>query len=106
VIVQSEQGTTGIDKITMRLSKMMREELSERVETVYDDVFWIPLLAAILLLINDAFIFDTPWQKPWTVGKILLAVLATFGALSFIVLAVDVWREWSKRKPKRGGARA
>ncbi len=103
VIVQSEQGTTGIDKITQRLSKMMREELSERVETVYDDVFWIPLLAALALLLNDALIFDTPWRKPWTVTKVLLACVASLGTVSLIVLLVDLWRA---RSTKRARARA
>ncbi len=112
IIVQSEQGTTGIDKITARLSKMMREELSERVETVYDDVFWVPLLAALLLLMNDVFIFDTPWRKPWTVGKVLLASLATLWTVSFVVLVVDVWRAYAKKtrraaaSPPKRGARA
>ncbi|HEY1955804.1 MAG TPA: VWA domain-containing protein [Polyangiaceae bacterium] len=102
MIVRSEQGTTGIDKITARLSKMMREEFSERVETVYDDVFWIPLLAALALLFNDALLFDTPWRKPWTPGKIVLAVIATLGIVSLVVLLADLWRTRS-RKP--GGAR-
>jgi Ca-activated chloride channel family protein len=104
VIVQSEQGTTGIDKITARLSKMMREELSERVETVYDDVFWIPLLAALGLLLNDAFIFDTPWRKPWTISKVLLACVATLGTISLIVLLADLWR--ARGAKKKGRARA
>ena len=39
-----------------------------------------------------------PWRKPWTVGKILLAVLASFGTLSFIVLLVDLWRGRTIRK--------
>ncbi len=108
VIVQSEQGTTGIDKITARLSKMMREELSERVETVYDDVFWLPLLAAIAFLWSETFIFDTPWRKPWTVSKILLAALASLGAISLIVLVVDLWRARSRSlaKKKARAARA
>jgi Ca-activated chloride channel family protein len=107
VIVQSEKGATGIDKITQRLSKMMREELSERVETVYDDVFWIPLLAALAFLLNDALIFDTPWRKPWTTSKVLLAIVATMGTVSLIVLLVDLWRGRSPKKKKaRGAARA
>jgi Ca-activated chloride channel family protein len=106
VIVQSEKGTTGIEKITERLSKMMREELSERVETVYDDVFWIPLLAALALLLNDAFIFDTPWRKPWTVSKVLLAAVATMGTVSLIVLLVDLWRGRSRKKKKARAANA
>ncbi len=103
MIVRSEQGTTGIDKITARLSKMMREEFSERVETVYDDVFWIPLLAAIALLFNDALLFDTPWRRPWTPAKILLAAIASFGLVSLVVLLSDLWRSRSR---KTRGARA
>jgi Ca-activated chloride channel family protein len=100
VIVQSEQGSTGIDKITARLSKMMREELSERVETVYDDVYWVPLLLAILLLFNEALIFDTPWRKPWTVGKVILAVLASFGGVSLFVLIADLVRSRGKGRAR------
>ena len=99
--MRSEQGTTGIDKITARLTKMMREDFAERVETVYDDVFWIPLLAALGLLFNDALMFDTPWRRPWTPGKIVLAVIATFGLISLIVLLADLWRTRRTR-----GARA
>jgi len=97
LIVKSEKGTTGIDKITARLSRMMREEFAERVETVYDDVFWIPLLLALALLVNDALIFDTPWRKPWTPAKIALAVVASLGTLSLIVLVADLWRARSRR---------
>lgn len=103
MIVRSEQGTTGIDKITARLSKMMREEFSERVETVYDDVFWIPLLLSLVLLVNDALLFDTPWRRPWTLGKIVLAAIASLGLISLIVLLADLWRARAK---KSGGARA
>ncbi len=102
IIVQSEQGTTGIDKITARLSKMMREELSERVETVYADVFWFPLLAALAFLFNETFVFDTPWRRPWTVSKIILAVLATLGTVSLIVLVIDLWR--GRKKPRSANA--
>jgi Ca-activated chloride channel family protein len=103
MIVRSEKGSTGIDKITARLSRMMREEFSERVETVYDDVFWIPLLLALGLLVNDALIFDTPWRRPWTGAKIVLAVVASCGLLSLIVLVSDLWRA---RGRKKGAARA
>jgi Ca-activated chloride channel family protein len=58
IIVRSEGGETGIPTITARLSKMMKEELSEKVETVYADVFHIPLLAALALLVAEAFVFE------------------------------------------------
>lgn len=57
-IVRSEGGQTGILTITSRLSKMMKEELSEKVETVYADVFHVPLLAALALLVLEAFVFE------------------------------------------------
>ncbi|HSQ66288.1 MAG TPA: VWA domain-containing protein [Polyangiaceae bacterium] len=103
VIVQSEQGTTGIDKITSRLSKMMREELSERVETVYDEVFWLPLLLCVALLFNEAMMFETPWRRPWTPGKITLAIVASFGLVSLVILVADLLRA---RRPKRAARRA
>ena len=58
LIVRSEGGETGIPTITARLSKMMKEELSEKVETVYADVFHIPLLGALALLVAEAFVFE------------------------------------------------
>jgi len=98
MIVQSEAGTTGIDKITARLSKMMREELSERVETVYDEVFWLPLLLCLALLFNEAMIFETPWRRPWTPGKIVLAIIASMGTISLIVLVADLLRSRKRTK--------
>src|SRR5690606_28610601 len=38
------------DEVLRRLKRMMSEELSEKVETVYADVYWIPLSSAIGLL--------------------------------------------------------
>jgi Ca-activated chloride channel homolog len=63
IIVRSEHGETGIDVVGARLSKMMREELSERVEYVYNDVFWFPLIFAIFFLLVEACVFETPWFK-------------------------------------------
>ncbi len=63
MIVRSEQGETGIDKVAARLTKMMREELSERVESVFDDVFYAPLGLAALLLIVEALVFEAPRKR-------------------------------------------
>jgi Ca-activated chloride channel family protein len=49
-VVRSERGSLGIETIKNQLKRMMSEELSETVETVYADVYWIPLCAAIGLL--------------------------------------------------------
>lgn len=103
LIVRSENGETGIDKVSAKLSKMMREELSERVETVYDDVFWVPLLLAIAMLLSDALVFETPWRAPWTPAQIALATLAgLLSAVSLVVLIADVVRSPKKRKEAEG----
>jgi Ca-activated chloride channel family protein len=59
-IVRSETGKTGIEVIASRLRGMMTEELSERVETVYADVYHYPLLLALLLLLLETFVNETP----------------------------------------------
>jgi Ca-activated chloride channel homolog len=53
-VVQSGGGATGIEEVTRRLRAMMTEELSERVETVYADVYAYPLAVALLLLALEA----------------------------------------------------
>jgi Ca-activated chloride channel family protein len=58
-IVRSVGGKTGIDVIAAQLRKMMSEELSERVETVYADVYYYPLALAALLLLCEVFVNET-----------------------------------------------
>lgn len=58
-IVRSGGGKTGIDVVAARLRKLMTEELSERVETVYADVYYYPLGLAALLLLLEVFINET-----------------------------------------------
>ncbi|HWO14783.1 MAG TPA: VWA domain-containing protein [Polyangiaceae bacterium] len=55
-VVQSAGGSTGIEEIARRLRAMMTDELSERVETVYADVYAYPLGVALLLLAVEAFL--------------------------------------------------
>jgi Ca-activated chloride channel family protein len=62
-IVRAEHGETGIDQIAKALQKMMREELSEKVETVYAEEYAWPLGAAVLLLIVDALYGEAPRRK-------------------------------------------
>jgi len=59
-IVRSAGGKTGIDVVAARLRKLMTEELSERVEVVYADVYYYPLALAVLLLLIEAFVNETP----------------------------------------------
>jgi Ca-activated chloride channel family protein len=55
-VVRSGGGATGIEDVARRLRAMMTEELSERVETVYADVYAYPLGVALLLLALEAFL--------------------------------------------------
>ena len=65
-IVRSERGSTGIDAIAQDLKRKMTEELAERVETVYADVYVYPLGAALLLLIAEVFLPESGRRK---IGK-------------------------------------
>jgi Ca-activated chloride channel homolog len=56
LVSRSEKGGTGIDLIAARLRQMMSEELSEKVETVYADVYMYPLALALLLLVAETMI--------------------------------------------------
>jgi len=56
LIARSEKGTTGLESIAAQLRRLMSEELSERVETVYADVFAYPLALALLLLVVETLV--------------------------------------------------
>ena len=56
VIVQSTRGETGITEISRRLARLVTEELSEKVETVYADVYMYPLGLALLLILVETFV--------------------------------------------------
>jgi Ca-activated chloride channel family protein len=62
-IVRSEGGETGILTIAQRLQKMMKEELSEKVETVYADVFDVPLGLCLFLLALESIVFEARRRK-------------------------------------------
>jgi Ca-activated chloride channel family protein len=66
-LVVAEKGQTGIDVIAKDLQKQMKEELSERVETVFDEFFRVPLGVAILLLALDLLVVEAPRnrRKDW-----------------------------------------
>jgi Ca-activated chloride channel family protein len=59
-IVRAQKGETGIDVVARSLSKMMREELSEKVETVFAEEYAWPLGFAVLLLLVEAGIGEAP----------------------------------------------
>ncbi len=60
VIVQSAHGETGITEISRRLARLVTEELSEKVETVYADVYMYPLGLALLLVLLETFVNEAP----------------------------------------------
>ncbi len=63
-VVRSEAGQTGIAEIERRLKQLMTEELSERVETIYADVYIYPLGLALLLMFLEAFVPEAKARKP------------------------------------------
>ncbi len=63
VLIRAERGQTGIDKIARNLSRSVKEELSERVETVYGEAYTTPLALALLLLLAEVVIFETPRRR-------------------------------------------
>lgn len=62
-VVRSQAGSTGIDTIAEALRRMMTEELSEKVETVYADVYQYPLGLAILLVVVETFLSQAPKRR-------------------------------------------
>lgn len=61
----AERGEVGIDAIAQSLRTLMTEQLSERVETVYADIYHYPLLAAIFLLLLETFLGSAA-RRTWT----------------------------------------
>lgn len=62
-IVRAEHGDTGIDQVARGLQRMMREELSEKVETVYAEEYAWPLGIAVVLLIVEALLGEAPRRR-------------------------------------------
>ncbi|HEY4105511.1 MAG TPA: VWA domain-containing protein [Polyangiaceae bacterium] len=60
VVAQSAHGETGINEISRRLARLVSEELSEKVETVYADVYMYPLGLALLLILLETFVNEAP----------------------------------------------
>jgi Ca-activated chloride channel family protein len=56
MVVRATRGSTGIREVAAALKRMMSEELSEKVETVYADIFYYPLAVCILLLLGETLL--------------------------------------------------
>lgn len=98
VIVQSSKGETGISEVSRRLARLVTEELSEKVETVYADVYMYPLGLALLLVLVETFVNEAarrskpstlpPPKKPRRKKSLkkpaVAATLGLLGALCFV----------------------
>jgi Ca-activated chloride channel family protein len=62
-IVRAEHGETGIDRVAKELQRMMREELSEKVETVYAEEYAWPLGLSVILLVCEGLIGEAPRRR-------------------------------------------
>ena len=59
-LIRAEKGSTGIDEVAAELRRQMDDEYGEKVETVYADVYYYPLIGAIVLLLVELVITDAP----------------------------------------------
>jgi Ca-activated chloride channel homolog len=57
-VIRAEKGSTGIDVIATELKRQMKSEFAEKIETVYADVYFYPLGAAILFLFAEVFLTE------------------------------------------------
>ncbi|MGD0675713.1 MAG: VWA domain-containing protein [Polyangiaceae bacterium] len=62
-IVRAEHGETGIEQIAAGLQRLMREELSEKVETVYAEEYAWPLGIAVVLLVGESLVAEAPRRR-------------------------------------------
>ncbi|HXN33788.1 MAG TPA: VWA domain-containing protein [Polyangiaceae bacterium] len=104
-IVRAEHGNTGIDQVARALQRMMREELSEKVETVYAEEYAWPLGGAVLLLIVEALIGDAPRRQSAAKRKdakrvgLVRSVLGAWGSLSLVALIFLLGCGWNPSRP-------
>lgn len=63
-IIRAEQGKTGIEDLAAKLKAQRTSEDAERIETVYADVYFVPLSIALLLLFLEALLFEAPSRRP------------------------------------------
>ena len=98
-IVRAEHGSTGIDQVAKALQRMMREELSEKVETVYAEEYAWPLGAAVLLLIFDALIGEAPRRRRRPGAAVALGLLALLVLPQLTACAWDPSRPFERDAP-------
>jgi Ca-activated chloride channel family protein len=92
-LVRSQSGSTGIDTVAATLRRMMTEELSEKVETIYADVYYYPLATALVLLLVETFLSQVPQKrrrKPRREASPTAGGAATWVGLTSLVLTLMV----------------
>ena len=107
-IVRAEHGDTGIDQVARELQRMMRDELSEKVETVYAEEYAWPLGVAVVLLIVEALIGEAPRRRGASkrrAGKTIVwaaSMLGLFGSwrwLGLLCILLVTACGWNPSKP-------
>jgi len=107
-IIRSERGSTGIETITAELKRKMTEELAERIETVYADVYTYPLGLAILLLVLEAFVSEARRRKAVVAKTKASAALLSLFVVAFALAGCnwDPSRPFDRLAPEVEGALA
>ena len=106
-IVRAAHGDTGIDQVARSLKQMMRDELSEKVETVYAEEYAWPLGGAVLLLIVEALIGEAPRRdrdakrksgKAVGLVRSILGLMAGWGAV-VLAMTLAAGCGWNPSRP-------
>jgi Ca-activated chloride channel family protein len=112
-VVRSGAGQTGLGEIERRMKQLMTEELSERVETIYADVYLYPLALALLLVLIEAFVPEAGARKPSRIpppkkrrprrrgSRVVAAVLILTFALLWLMVGCAKQRNelWMRNAP-------
>lgn len=61
--VHADDGTSGLATIESELRAMIAKEGTEKVETLFADVFGVPLSVALALLVLDTFLGEAPRRR-------------------------------------------
>jgi Ca-activated chloride channel family protein len=107
MIVRAQHGDTGIDQVARALQSMMRDELSEKVETVYAEEYAWPLGVAVLLLVVEAIIGDAPRRRgraqrregAKSLGLISSALLVSCRSIALLAITLLVACGWNPSRP-------
>jgi Ca-activated chloride channel family protein len=97
--IRSERGSTGISEIAASMKKMMTEELSERVETVYADVYLYPTALAVLLLLVESFVPEAKRRKAGARSRSTTALASAAISILVLVLGCQGGKPFQRHSP-------